>query len=71
MQTKEEILAHAPAATIIRQFSIRADDFLHFRQCRRDYERIVGYPLTNSQVLTLILAEHRKHHPTDPLECHR
>lgn len=65
MKTQSEILADVPDATVIRQFSIRTEDFEHFRACRTAYEKQLGTIVTNSQALSLILTEHRERFPFD------
>lgn len=60
MKYHTDTIGDLPDATVIRQFAIRTEDFEHFRACRKDFERKAGMSLSNSQTLTLILAEHRE-----------
>lgn len=45
---------------VFRNFSLPVPTFDHLKQFQREYERQHNVKLTNSQVLAIILEEHKK-----------
>lgn len=45
---------------VFRNFSLPVDTFDHLKTFQRDYERRKGIRLSNSQILAIIIRQHRE-----------